>query len=115
MNGLRNERGLVKGLFTLAILVFLAYSGISFGKPYYRYYTLGSHTRDLLKTEIGNVEAIKKKILADAAELQIPLDGKDLEVSIVKKLVKVKARWSETVDLMGYYQKRIDFAMEEEY
>ena len=41
--------------------------------------------------------------------------NEDLDVSIVNKIVKVKATWSETVDFWGYYQKKIDFVMEEEY
>lgn len=110
-----NERGFIKGLFLLFLLVAIIFLGISFGKPYYRYYVLGSHTRDLLKTEIGNVDAIKKKIMEDAVELNVPLNENDLEVKIQNKIVKVKGAWSETVDFWGYYQKTFDFTMEEEY
>ena len=109
------NRGFVKGVLSLGILVAIVIAGISFGKPYYRSYTLGSHTRDFLKTEIGDVEAIKKNVMKDAAELHVPLDKKNLEVFMVNKIVKVKATWSETVDFWGYYQKKFDFVMEEEY
>ncbi len=110
-----NERGFIKGLFLLFLLVAIIFLGISFGKPYYRYYVLSSHTRDLLKTEIGNVDAIKKKIMEDAVELNVPLNENDLEVKIQNKIVRVKGAWSETVDFWGYYQKTFDFTMEEEY
>ena len=109
------DRGLVKGVLLLCILVAVVFVGISFAKPYYRYYTLGSHTRDFLKTDIGDIEAIRKNVMKDAEELKVPLDEKDLEVVVVNKIIKVKATWSETVDFWGYYQKKIDFAMEEEY
>jgi len=109
------ERGFVKGFFGLFIVVAIFFVGISFGKPYYRYYTLGSHTRDFLKTDIGDMNAIRKNILDNAAELNVPLDEKDLDVRIEKKIVKVKATWSETVDFWGYYTKKLDFVMEEEY
>jgi len=109
------NRGSVKGLFLLVILVAIVFVGISFAKPYYRYYTLGSHTRDFLKTDIGNIDAIRKNIMDNAEELKVPLDENDLEVGVVNKMIKVKATWSETVDFWGYYQKKIDFVMEEEY
>ena len=109
------DRGSVMGFFWLIILAAVVFVGISFSKPYYRYYTLGSHTRDFLKSDIGNIEAIRKDVMDNAAELKVPLDEKDLEVVMVNKIIKVKATWSETVDFWGYYQKKIDFAMEEEY
>lgn len=109
------DRGSIKGFFWLIILAAVVFVGISFSKPYYRYYTLGSHTRDFLKSDIGNIEAIRKDVMDNAAELKIPLDEKELEVVMVNKIIKVKATWSETVDFWGYYQKKIDFAMEEEY
>jgi len=109
------ERGSVKGFFWLFILVAVVFVGISFSKPYYRYYTLGSHTRDFLKTEVGDIGAIRKNSMDNAAELQVPLDEKNLEVAVVQKIIKVKATWSETVDFWGYYQKKIDFVMDEEY
>ncbi len=109
------NKGFVKGFLALCVLAAIVFVGISFGKPYYRYYMLGSDTRDFLKTDIGDVNAIRKNIMDKAEELNVPLDEQDLEVVIEKKIVKVKATWSETVDFWGYYQKQIDFVMEEEY
>ncbi len=113
------NRGSFKGIFLLLILVAVVFVGISFAKPYYRYYTLGSFTRDFLKSELGDVNNIRKDIMDNAADLKVPLDGKDLEVTEVtvgtNKIIKVKATWSETVDFWGYYQKKLDFVMEEEY
>ncbi|MFZ2197858.1 MAG: hypothetical protein WAV13_09010, partial [Thermodesulfovibrionales bacterium] len=105
------ERGFFKGFFLLFVLVAVVYVGISFGKPYYRYHTLSSNTDDFLKTDIGNIEAIRKKVMKDAEELKVPLNEKNREVVIEQKIVKVKATWSETVDFWGYYQKKIDFVM----
>lgn len=115
MNYYSGRQGFIKGLLLLVLIVALAYAGIEIGKPYYRYNTLRSHTKDLLQMELGNIEAIKKKIMESSRELNVPLDEKNLEVRIVNKIVKVKATWYEVVDFQGYYQKRIDFAMEVEY
>ena len=109
------EKGLVKGILLFFILVAIVFVGISFGKPYYRYYTLGAHTSDFLKTEIGDIDTIKKNVMKDAAELNVPLDEKNLEVVKVDKIIKVKATWSDTVNFWDYYKKKIDFVMAEEY
>lgn len=110
-----NDRGFIKSILLLAILVGVIAAGMSFGGPYYRYMTLGSHTRDFLKQDIGELEKIKQNILKDAAELKIPLDEKNVDVRLVSKVIKVKATWSETVDFYGIFQKNFDFVMEEEY
>jgi len=115
MKIINNERGFIKTIFWFAVLVALVFLAMSFGKPYYRYYVLGSHTRDILKNEIGNLEVIKQNIMKDADELGVPLLEGDLSVTMNLKVVKVRARWEETVDLYGYYQKKMDFVLEEEY
>ena len=109
------EKGFVKGLFIVLIIAACAFVAISFGKPHYRSLMLGSHTRDLLKSEIGNVEMIKKQTLDNAKELGVPLDEKNLEVVQDRNKIRVKATWSETVDFWGYYQKKFDFSLNEEY
>ncbi len=109
------EQGMIKTLLGLVLLVGLIYAGTTFAGPYYRYYQLGSHTRDFLKTDIGDVNQIKAHVLEDAKELGVPLQEGNLSVEVEKKIVKVKATWTDTVDLMGYYQKSVDFVMEEEY
>lgn len=109
------EKGFIQGLFGLLLLGSLLTSLVLFGKPYYRSYALGSHTRDILKTEIGDLNAIRNNVLKDAAELGIMLNEADLSVTVDRKIIKVKARWKDTVDLWGYYQKTFDFEMYEEY
>ena len=109
------NRGFVKGVLALCVLVAIVFVGVSFGKPYFRYYSLSSRTRDFLKSDTFSPEVIRKNIMAEAEELNVPLDEGDLEVSIKQKNVKVRATWSETVDFWGYYQKTFDFVMEEEY
>lgn len=109
------EGGFMKGILLFFVLVAIVFVGISFGKPYYRYNTLASHTRDFLKTDIGSIETIRKNIMKDAGELNVPLDEKNLDVSLSDKTIKIRATWEETVDFWGYYQKKLDFVMEEEF
>lgn len=109
------NKGFIKGLLLLAAIVGVVFVGISFGKPYFRYNTLRSHTKDFLMSDIANIEMIKDDIRKNAAELKIPLDDENLQVVVQGKVVKVKATWSETVNFWDYYQKKLDFVMEVEY
>jgi hypothetical protein len=109
------EKGFIKTLFGLALLVALIFAGVTFARPYYRYYQLSSHTSDFLKSDIGDPNIIRKHVLDDAAELGVPLTDANLSVSIdrERKTVTVKGIWTDSVDLFGYYQKNVDFVMEE--
>jgi len=109
------DEGFIKTLFGLALLVALIFTGVTFARPYYRYYQLSSHTSDFLKSDVGNLDAIKKHVLDDAAELGVPLDAANLSVTLdaSKKQIAVKGIWTDSVDLFGYYQKNVDFVMEE--
>lgn len=109
------EKGFIKTLFGLLFLAAIMVCLVLFGKPYYRSYTLGAHTRDYLKTEVGDIAKIRDNVMKDAAELNIKLNDADLSVTIVNKVVKVKATWKDTVDFWGYYQKTFDFELYEEY
>jgi len=113
------NQGFIKGLLMFAVLVGISYAIIMFGTPYYRYNTLRSHTKDFLALESANpdrIPALKKQILDEAANLKIPLTENNLDMSLsITKVWKVKARWSEVVNLMDYYSKKIDFEMDVEY
>ena len=109
------EKGFIKTLFGLFLLGAILASLVILGKPYYRSHTLGAHTRDYLKTEIGDIARIRENVMKDAAELGIKLSESDLSVTIDNKIVKVKATWKDTVDFWGYYQKTFDFELYEEY
>jgi hypothetical protein len=110
------REGFVKLFLTLFLVVAIAFVGLSFGKPYYRYNTLRSHTKDLLMSDLQRVDLIREDVMKDAEALNIPLEEENLSVVVTpKKIIKVKATWSETVDFWGYYQKQLDFVMETEY
>ncbi len=118
MNTSIGNRGFIKGFFLLALFVGMSFLLISFGKPYYRYNTLRSRTKDILMMELGNVQAIKEKIMSEAAELHVPLEEENITVTRqgdLGKVIRVKATWSETVNFWDYYQKRLDFEIDEEY
>lgn len=115
MKRIQGNGGYIKGILGVLLLAAIVAIGIKLGTPYYRSYSLGSHTRDFLRTDVGNLEVIKKNVLKDAEELGIPLNESQVEVKLVQKTIKVTAKWKDTVDFWGYYQKTFEFELDEEF
>jgi len=111
---LNNENGFFKFILFMAVLAFLVYAGIQFGMPYYRYSSFKTDAKELATISLGDLEKTKAAILEKAQELKLPLTEKDVEVIQSGKLVRVKAAWSETVDLLGVYQKKFNFILDVE-
>lgn len=112
-----HERGFIKVFLVLAILALLVFAGISFGTPYYRYFTLSARTADILKGEVGsNTQFVHGKVVELASDLNIPLGSEDVSVSHDGRhnKITVKATWTETVDLLGLYSHELNFDMKEE-
>lgn len=109
MKALNNERGFIKFIFVMAVLVFLVYAGIQFGIPYYRYTAFKSDAKEIARISLGQVERAKTMLNEKAQELKIPIEEKDIFVAKTGNMVRVKTSWSETVDILGLYQKRLDF------
>ncbi len=104
-----DNRGFVKGLFSILLIGVLLYIGISFAKPYYRYSILKSYSKSILEAGLGDTEKIKKRILTSADELKIPLTENNITLQRHNNTVTLKANWSEVVDLLGYYQRNLNF------
>ncbi len=115
MKYINQSRGLVKGIVIVLLMAAFLFVGYLSVKPFYRYMTLRSLTKDILMMELGNLETVKKEIMITAKDLDVPLNANNLKIYMHKKVVKVNAQWSETVDYWGYYQKRFDFTMDVEY
>jgi hypothetical protein len=106
-----NERGFIKFVFITLVLVFLIYSGIQFGMPFYRYSAFKSDAKEIARISLGNVNRAKEDIFDRAKELNVPLEEDNLIVTRGENTVHVKASWSETVDILGLYQKQLDFTV----
>jgi len=109
MKMLRNEKGFIKVLFVILLLIFLGYAGFQFGMPYFRYSAFKSDVKELTRISLGQVERTKTQVLEKAQEFKIPISEKDIKVTKTEATVIVRTNWSETVDILGLYQKRLDF------
>ncbi len=109
MKVLSNEKGYVKFIFITAILALLVYTGFKFGMPYYKYSAFKSEVKEIARISTGDAEKTKDQIFLKAEEMKVPIEREDIAVIMTKKTVKVNTSWSETVDLLGLYQKDLDF------
>jgi hypothetical protein len=109
-----NESGFIKFIFVVLILASIAYVGWKFGIPYYRYSAFKSDAQELARISIGGTERTRSQIYEKAQQLKLPLEESDIEVTTTANGVRVRASWSETVDLLGLYQKKINFSIDEE-
>ena len=114
MRRLNNEGGYIKVIFTIVLLVFAVYTGIQFGMPWYRYSAFKSETKELARISVGDIKRTKAMILDKADELRLPIEEEELIVTRTDKTVIVKTSWSETVDLLGVYQKELYFHIDVE-
>lgn len=111
---LNNENGFIKFIFIMLVLASLVYAGLKFGMPYYRYSAFKSDTKELARISIGDTEKTRAQIFERAQELKLPLEENDIKVTKTVRGVRVQASWPETVDLLGLYQKKFNFAVDEE-
>ncbi len=108
------EGGFIRFVIVTALLAFCVYAGIKFGMPYYRYSAFKSDVKEFVRISIGDVEKTKAQIFERAKELRLPIEEEDIKVTKTEKLVRVKTAWSETVDLLGVYQKTLKFDIDVE-
>lgn len=110
---LNNEKGFFKFVFVLGLIAFLMYAGFQFGMPFYRYTSLRSDVEQIARISIaGDVERTRAQVFERAQELNIPIKEKDIEVMKTTLGMRVKTSWSETVDILGLYQKTFDFKID---
>lgn len=100
-----------KAIFWLLVLVFLAYLGLKFGFPYYRYLAFKSDAKEIARVsiEVKNEEEIRNRIFERAQELKVPIDKRDIELFKTERDIRVKTSWFEVVDILGVYQKTLKF------
>lgn len=109
MKALNNEKGYIKVLFVLLLLFFAGYVGVQFGMPYYRYSAFKSDAKEYARIALGDVKKTEEYLMERATELKIPITKEQILVTKTENTMIVKADWSETVDILGFYQKSLDF------
>ncbi len=114
LKAVSNEKGFIKFVFFMLVLAFIVYAGLKFGMPYYRYSAFKSDVKELARISIGDVAKTRAQIFERAKELKLPLAEEGIQVTKTEKTVIVRTAWSETVDMLGVYQKKLNFRVEVE-
>jgi hypothetical protein len=114
MRHLRNSDGFIKPLLVIAIMVFLVYSGIQFGIPYYRYSAFKSEAREITRLELGQVEKTRAQIYEAAQNQKIPIEIGDIQITKKTHTTRVQTSWSVDVDILGLYQRTLHFTVDVE-
>lgn len=106
---MRDQRGFIKPILCLILLAALIYVGIQFGIPYYRYSAFKDEVKELTRVGLGNLEKVKTDVYEAAKTLKIPVEKDDIEVTRKGENMRVQTSWIVKVDLLGLYQKEINF------
>ena len=112
MRHMRNRDGFIKPLLTVVILLLAGYVGIEFGIPYYRHSSFASEAKAIARLELGNIEKTRAQLYEAAQDLKIPIEEKDIVVTKKLHTTRVQTSWSTTVDILGLYQKTLDFTVD---
>ncbi len=112
MRHLRSRDGFIKPLLTIAILLLAGYVGFEFGVPYYKHSAFASEAKAIARLELGNVEKTRAQLFEAAQDLKIPIEAKDIVVTRKTHSTRVQTSWSSTVDILGLYQKTLDFKID---
>ena len=112
MKPVRNMEGATKPLLCIVLLVVTGYVGYKFAVPYYKYSAFKSEAKEIVRVSPENIENIRAEIYESAKSYQIPIEEKDINVTKGDNTVRVVISWSSPVDLLGYYQKTLDFKID---
>ena len=110
-----NERGTIKAILVILILVCMVYVGVKLGIPYYKYSAFKSEAKAIARigmaTQLGRTQ---KQIFERAREMNIPVEEGDIVVTQASGVLRVQTEWTETVDFLGIYQHTFDFTVDVE-
>ncbi len=107
-----NEKGFIKPVLTILVVIVFVYAGYQFAVPYYKHSSLKSEAKELARISLGKEDALRDKILNKAEELDLPISRNQIFVMRTGNTMRVQVSWTDKVDIMGLYQKEIDFKID---
>lgn len=114
MRHLRNEDGWIKPLLTVGVLVLAVYSGFQFGIPYYRHSVFENDAKEIARSSSGDLKKVKEDVYSSAQGFKIPVEENDIIVEKRGNKIHIQASWSHQIDILGVYQKTVDFNVDVE-
>ncbi len=114
MKNIRNQNGWIKPLLVIGILILAVYSGVQLGIPYYRHSAFENDARDIARVSSGDVKKVKEDVYASAINFKVPIGEDDIVVEKRGNKIHIQTAWSQTVDILGLYQRTVDFNVDVE-
>jgi hypothetical protein len=105
-----SQRGFVRSIFIIAIVVIAIYVGFQFGVPYYKYSAFKNDVKEIARLGLAEGRT-KAQVLETAQGFKIPIDEKDIVVTRKADRVRVETEWTDQVDVLGLYQKTLQFTV----
>jgi hypothetical protein len=109
-----DNQGFIKGIMGIALAGLVIFIIISFAMPYYRHNILTSYSGSILDADNITIQKVRKRVMASASELKVPLDEKNLIVQSYDGKIALQASWIEVIDFWGLYQKKLYFNIKAE-
>lgn len=114
MRYLRNEDGWIKPLLIMGIVVLAAYSGLQFGRPYYRHSLFENEAKEIARISSGDLKKAKEDVYSSALGFKVPVEENDIIVEKRGNKIHIQTSWSQQIDILGLYQKTVDFSVDVE-
>jgi hypothetical protein len=103
----------LRSLFCLGVVALGLYSAFMFAMPYYKFWAFKSDAGDIIHMHVYHLSDMRDNILKKAREYGVPLKEERLDVMLTEEGgYWAKASWSETVNILDFYKKRLDFSFE---
>lgn len=103
----------LKRLICLAVVALAVYSGYMLGMPYYKFYAFRSDAADMVKFKSNYPKELKEKVIQKARDYGVPVSDEAIQIwKTEDKGYRMKASWSETVNILDLYEKTFNFAFE---
>lgn len=102
----------LKALLCLGVTALALYSAFMFGLPYYRYYAFRSDAGDVIRFRARDAREMQKSLLEKAREYGVPAGEANVEVSSVEGGYWARVKWTEDVDILGLYHRKLRFGFE---
>ncbi len=107
----------VKKLAVIVSILFVVYCVFMFGMPYYRYYAFKTDAADIVRfqyvgSERQRMEKLEKELIERGLDVGLPIGVQNVTVKPTETGLWAKIKWKETVDILGQYQKTLEFEVE---
>ncbi len=112
MRNFLGEKGAIKPIVSILLIVLLVYIGYKFAIPYYKYTTLKSEAKQIARLELHNTKRVQNMVFKKAKALKVPIKKEDIHVRVAEEMITIRTSWSETVDILGIYQKNLIFTID---